>query len=139
MAAYSAPASSSPAPAAATPQSAMMFDADANVRWGPVPLGTAARIETLAVDWAGSSLLVLDGTDLFGAGTVAGLWLSSTGAVDPDVRAGERPGAELQLFPLISGGFALAAVRSHRATEAVTSDWVALLPSGEGRVEPVPS
>lgn len=129
-----------PEPTTATPQSAMMFDKDANIRWGPVALNSQAHVWALAVDLSARSLVLLDGTERFGPGSVSGIWFDSTGAVlTPEFLVARLTVQTwLQLYPLISGGLVLASVRQDWLTEAVQSEWIAVLPSGESRVVQVP-
>jgi hypothetical protein len=128
---------SAPDPTPTTPYSIMMFNQDASVRWGPVPLGPQQLFASPGVDLEGRSLVLLDGTPVFGAGTVGGIWFDATGAAMTRqflVATGlsEMGGG---LYPLISGGFAFL----HIGAAGAERDWVGVIPSGEPRLDPAPS
>jgi hypothetical protein len=127
---------SAPDPTPDTPYSLMMFNQDASVRWGPVPLGMQRPFTSPGVDLAGRSLILMDGTPAFGAGTVAGLWFDAGGALmSRQFLVATGFSGSGGLHPLISGGFAFLHVDSSGAE----ADWVGVIPSGEPRVDPVPS
>jgi hypothetical protein len=126
---------SAPDPTPDTPYSAMMFNQDATVRWGPVPIGMQ-QLFAAGVDLEGRSLLLMDGTPAFGAGTVAGLWLDAGGALMTRQFLAATGLSETGggLYPLISGGLAF----QHVGPDG-TGDWVGVFPSGEQRIDAAPS
>jgi hypothetical protein len=130
-------------PVASTPQSAMMFALDGGIRWGPVPLGSSARIRGVGVDLAGRSLVLLDGSQLFGAGSVAGVWFDAAGAgpSEPFVvvaSGGDESG--FSLTPLQPDGLALQSLRTPFVFEETSlSEWLAVLPSGKTLTASVPA
>ena len=124
-----------------------LFNADATVRYGPVNLGTDAPVFGAGVDLAGRAVVVVDGSALFGSGSVAAIWFDAHGAPMTglfQVLADFHPGPStwLETSPLIGSGLALRrmdVVPSGSFTEERrTSQWLALLPSGEAHAAASP-
>ena len=122
-------------------QLVILFNADASIRYGPIPVATQGTIFGAGVDLLGRAIVIVDGTRTFGRGSIAAQWFSARGAPLTgvfQVLSGFRPGHStwFEMSPLIGGGLAMR--RMDGGIELHTSEWLAVLPSGEARVEDAP-
>ena len=121
---------------------AEMFGSGAEVRWGPVSLGTDATVFGAGVDLLGRAVVILDG----GAGSIAAIWFDQHGAALTGIfeiisgfEAG--PSTWFETSPLIGGGLALRRVDAPSDSlheERRTSQWLLVLPSGTSSTLPAP-
>lgn len=126
---------------------AEMFGSGAEVRWGPVTLGTDAAVFGLGVDLLGRAVVILDGAAQFGAGSIAAVWFDANGVPATgifQILSGFQPGPStwFETSPLIGGGLALRrmdAPSDSMQEERRTSRWLLVLPSGTSSTLPAPA
>lgn len=123
-----------------------MFNADASVRYGPLALGTDATVFGAGVDLLGRTVVIVDGSATFGAGSFAAIWFAANGTPMTglfQVLSGfvAGPSTWFETSPLLGSGLALRrmdAPSGSSTEERRTSQWLALLPSGQARADAAP-
>ena len=137
----------STAPPPDSPPVVFMFNADATLRYGPVPVGSSAAVFGQGVDLSGRAVVILDGSSQFGAGSIAAIWFDAKGVPATGVfqiLSGFQPGIStwFETSPLLDGNH-LALRRMDAPSNAFTeerrtSQWLLVLPSGTARADPAP-
>ena len=123
-----------------------MFNADASVRYGPIALGTDATVFGAGVDLLGRAVVIVDGSATFGAGSIAAFWFAydgtpMTGLFQALTGFVAGPSTWFETSALIGNGLALRRMDSTTGSfteERRTSQWLALLPSGQAHSDPAP-
>ena len=126
---------------------AVFYDTPGNatpsIRWGPKPLASRGQVFGTGVDLLGRSLVVTDGRQSFGAGTISGQWFATDGTPltgELLLLPGFVPGNStwFETAPLIGGGVvvyridstdtfhshALAVVAGPSASPQAAPDWM---------------
>jgi hypothetical protein len=112
------------------------------LRYGPVPFPSNAAIFGQGVDVNGRALVILDG----GPGRIDAVWLDENGKLATpvfNILQGFQPGPStwFETSTLVAGGLALRRMDAEASTPSAprrSSQWIAMLPSAQPRMDPVP-
>lgn len=120
-----------------------MFNTDASVRYGPIPLGASASLFGAGIDLFDRALVIFDGSGLFGAGAVGAAWFDTSGAplTGPfRLLSGFVAGTStwFETSPLLGGGIAVRRMDSGPG-DVRTSQWLVTVPSGLAQPGPAPA
>ena len=111
----------------------------AGARWGPKALASAGAVFGVGVDVHSRSLVITDGANKFGGGTVSAEWFDAYGTPltgEFVLLTGFAPGAStwFETTPLIGGGLLVRRMDGPSRSQAL-----AVLGSGSAKVEPPPA
>ena len=108
------------------------YSATGEVRWS-VPVAMSAPLKALAVDARGQTLMLAAGDTRFGASTVEGLWVDSSGQPGlPFLALAQAPAGFYELEPRADGGLFLSVF-------TVSKSWVATFKSLRRASSPAPA